>query len=412
MNETRYSEQSGLARAAEPTFAAESSAPVARSTRDSTRDSTPRRRLSRPRLGFLGVGWIGRDRLEAVRAAGLAEAVAIADPDPSARAAVRERVPKLATCGSLDELLEHDLDGVVIATPSAQHAEQTIRALERGLAVFCQKPLAPTAASTRKIVETARAADRLLGVDFSYRHTRALRAVKRLIEAGEIGRIHAVDLVFHNAYGPDKPWFYRRSLARGGCMMDLGIHLIDLLLWVLDEPAVAAVASHLHLPDVESGAESGAPGDAIDERVEDLAVVQLRLGCGAVARIACSWRIHAGCDAVIEASFYGSKGGASMRNVGGSFYDFVADHHRGTTSVRLVDPPDAWGGGAILEWTRRLAAGEGYDPTCERLIGVADLIDRIYSAWDKPSASDDSKADYVEALAQAGSTQLDGVGRP
>src|SRR5215210_7577810 len=91
-----------------------------------------------PRVGFLGVGWIGRHRMEAIGRSGCVEIAAIADPvrDMAARAA--EAAPGAALMASLDEMLEVGLDGIVIATPSALHAEQTIMALERGLAVFCQ----------------------------------------------------------------------------------------------------------------------------------------------------------------------------------------------------------------------------------------------------------------------------------
>jgi predicted dehydrogenase len=63
------------------------------------------------------------------------------------------------------------------------------------------------------------------------------------MRSGELGRVFAVDLVFHNAYGPDKPWFYDPELAGGGCVMDLGVHLVDLALWSLDFPGVTAVTS-------------------------------------------------------------------------------------------------------------------------------------------------------------------------
>ncbi|HZC28302.1 MAG TPA: Gfo/Idh/MocA family oxidoreductase, partial [Gaiellaceae bacterium] len=182
--------------------------------------------VTKPRLGFLGAGWIGRHRLEAVAASGCAEVAGVADP-------------ALDDClDSLDELLALDLDGVVIATPSALHADQAIAALHAGLAVFCQKPLACTAADARRVVEAARSVDRLLAVDLSYRHVEAVRVVCDLVRSGSLGEIYAVDLVFHNAYGPDKPWFRDPALAGGGCVIDLGIHLVDLLLWVLDFPAV------------------------------------------------------------------------------------------------------------------------------------------------------------------------------
>jgi predicted dehydrogenase len=258
----------------------------------------------------------------------------------------------------------------VIATPSALHAEQSVRALEAGAAVFCQKPLGRTAAEVARVVDAARAADRLLAVDLSYRCTEGMRRIRERVRAGALGRVHAVDLVFHNAYGPDKPWFYDPALSGGGCMMDLGVHLVDLALWTLDFPAVASVSSHL-----------SAGGDALGPdpvRVEDFGVATLVLEGGAVVRIACSWNLNAGRDAAISAEFYGTEGGAALRNVDGSFYDFRAEAYRGTSAEALAEPPDGWGGRAVVEWARRLGAGDGFDPDAARLVEVARVLDRIY----------------------------------
>lgn len=303
---------------------------------------------TRPRLGFAGAGWIGRNRLDAIVAAGAAEVAAIADP---------------AVDGALDrfeELLEADLDGVVIATPSALHAEQAIAALERGLPVFCQKPLGRTAAEAHAVVEAAREADVLLGLDLSYRFTEAARRVREEVVSGAIGDVFAVDLVFHNAYGPDKPWFYDPQLSGGGCLIDLGLHLADLALWILDWPA----------SDVRSALVLGEP-------VERYAIAELELG-GAATRLACSWNLPAGRDCVFEATFYGGDGAASLRNLGGSFYDFVAERWTGTNAETLTEPPDDWSGRAIVEWARSVAAGEPFDPAAERFVDSAALVDAIY----------------------------------
>ena len=152
--------------------------------------------------------------------------------------------PDAELVSTLDELLALALDGVVIATPSALHAEQSIQALERGAAVFCQKPLGRTAGEARAVVEAARAADRLLARRPLLPLHRGHAAHRELVRGGALGRVYAVDLVFHNAYGPDKPWFYDRALSGGGCVMDLGVHLVDLALWTLDFPALAGVSAH------------------------------------------------------------------------------------------------------------------------------------------------------------------------
>ncbi len=332
------------------------------------------RAASRPRLGFLGTGWIGRNRLEAIAADGACAVAAVSDPSPEAAVQAAAAAPGAAVADSLDALFALDLDGLVIATPSALHAAQAAAALERGLAVFCQKPLARTAAETRRVVDAARAADRLLGVDLSYRDTAAMRAVRGVVAGGEIGRVYAVDLTFHNAYGPDKGWFYDPALSGGGCVIDLGIHLVDLALWTLGWPALRGASARLF--------SKGAPLADPSRAVEDYAVATLDLagadGAPVAVRLACSWHLSAGQDAVIEAAFYGERGGAAMRNVGGSFYDFVAERYEGTGRVRLADPPDAWGGRAAVAWGRRLAADPRFDPEAERLVDVAAALDAVY----------------------------------
>src|ERR1043166_8841958 len=110
--------------------------------------------FSRPRLGFVGAGWIGRYRMTAVAQSGLADVAMVCDPAiQSTQPTAFQDVPWAST---FEEMLESDLDGVVIATPNSLHARQTIAALQAGKAVFCQKPLARTAAETREILSVAR----------------------------------------------------------------------------------------------------------------------------------------------------------------------------------------------------------------------------------------------------------------
>ncbi|MCW2978879.1 MAG: oxidoreductase domain protein [Solirubrobacterales bacterium] len=317
-----------------------------------------------PRLGFLGVGWIGRHRMEALDKDGLARIAAVADPQEEALDAAAAVAPEAARAASLEELLEHELDGIVIATPSALHADQAVAALERGIAVFCQKPLARDAEETRRVLTAAREANRLLGVDLSYRHVEALRAAREAVRAGSIGRLHSIDLTFHNAYGPDKPWFTDPELAGGGCLIDLGTHLVDLALWFAESESVEVAAARtlsLH----------GHP-------VEDQATAELDLG-DVRARLACSWFQPAGRDCVFECTAWGTDGAVSVVNVDGSFYDFRAELWRSGSRESLAEPPDAWGGRAIGAWAQRLASDPSFDPEAAELELLAGTIDAIYA---------------------------------
>ena len=333
----------------------------------------------KPRLGFLGVGWIGRNRMLAVAASGAADVVAVADVDAPAAASACDAAA--ATGAGAEVVAPHavvdgslGLDGVVIATPSALHAEQATAALDHGTAVFCQKPLGRTAAECAAVVDAAREADRLLGVDLSYRHLDAVAQVHQVIASGGIGDVYSADLVFHNAYGPDKAWFTDPALSGGGCVIDLGIHLVDLALWLLDGPKVTHVESRLFA----RGRPLAGGMSAVSDIVEDHAMARLDLSTGGVVTLACSWFMSAGRDAVIEATFHGTEGAVAVNNVDGSFYDFRAERRHGTRADTVSLPPDDWGGRAAVCWARRLGGGAGFDPAADELVEVAGVIDRIY----------------------------------
>jgi predicted dehydrogenase len=200
-----------------------------------------------------------------------------------------------------------------------------------------------------------------------------MQTVSRLVESGALGKVFAVDAKFHNGYGPDKAWFYDYSLSGGGCVLDLGPHLVDLALQPLGYPRIAGVQSSLF-----------AGGKLINEgcrEVEDYAVATIETAGDTVINLSCCWNLQIGRDANIEIAFYGTEGGAAMRNVNGSFYDFVAERFDHTRTETLSSPEDSkwqWGGLVTIEWIKQLASGGGFDPAAERFIEIAEIVDGIY----------------------------------
>jgi len=323
-----------------------------------------------PKLGFLGVGWIGRNRMEVIATDQAGEIAYISDPVPANAEEALKTSPAAQIVSSINEMLTPETDGIVIATPSALHADQAITALEAGKAVFCQKPLGRNRKETEKVVAAARAANKLLGVDLSYRYTQAMQAVHQVIQSGELGTIYGVELTFHNAYGPDKPWFYDPELSGGGCVIDLGVHLVDLALWCLNFPEVEKVSSSLF--------SKGQRITAAENKVEDYATASIHLKTGTHVQLTCSWNLPAGQEAMISAVFYGTNGGVAFRNTGGSFYNFVAERYYGTQTQILCAPPDEWSGRAGVVWANRVAAGETFNPEAEEFTKVAAVLDLIY----------------------------------
>lgn len=323
----------------------------------------------KPKIGFLGLGWIGKNRLEAIRKSGLTDVVALCDPFVNETDAYC-KANSFKNSGIYENLLDEDLDGIVIATPSALHKEHAMKAMQRGMSVFCQKPLACNLEQTKALVDLAREKDLLLMADMSYRYTEALMNIKKRIDAGELGDVFAAHLTFHNAYGPDKSWYYDPALSGGGCVMDLGVHLIDALFWMFPALSVRKLSSRL--------LSKGIPIKNPAKETEDYSMVHIDFTSGFSAQVNCSWNLSAGRDAVIELQFYGTKGGASFSNINGYFYDFKAELFKGTKSQILSAPPDDWGGKAAIHWATLLAEEKKYKDNTADYLKTAETLDLIY----------------------------------
>ncbi len=326
--------------------------------------------VRRPRVGFVGLGWIGRKRLDAVAAD--IEVAALADSDPGRLQAASAAYSDAAASEDFEQMLSEDLDAIVIATPNGLHAAQAIASLEREIAVFCQKPIATTLRDVEAIVDSARRNDRALGVDFCYRHVAGMHELRRRLLDGAIGEVVGIDLTFHNAYGPDKSWCQNYPLAGGGCLMDLGVHLIDLALWLQDMPPMERVRSRMFT--------RGAPVQGRGDALEDLAYAEFIQANGAMVRLACSWHAHIGRPAIIEVALTGTRGGAMLTNVDGSFYDFDLQLFRGTNCERLGSYPDDWGPRSLRQWLAQLQVDAGFDAAAANYIRSAALIEEVYRA--------------------------------
>ena len=323
-----------------------------------------------PNLGFVGLGWIGMKRLQPLADDGWDGDLVIYDPDPLVVEKTTSAYPAAKSVDSFEELIAQNIDGIVISTPSALHAKQAEQALQNDLPVFCQKPLGRNLEETRRVVSLAQERNLSLAVDFSYRLTHGIQALKASLDKGEIGKIYAIETIFHNAYGPDKEWYYNWNESGGGCLIDLGSHLIDLIFYLFDgiEPKVAY-------------ANLVANGSRISGKnvVEDFAEAQLMTKEGVSIRLACSWKHSVGKDASIHVRINGTDGGLEFQNVNGSFYEFRSDIYKQNHASSLISSLDFWEGKMLKKWVEELKEGKGYNPSCNGLIRTAEIIDQIYS---------------------------------
>ena len=184
------------------------------------------------RAAVIGYGMAG-----AVFHAPLIEAVpgltvaALVTRDPGRSAAARARHPAAAVVPDPEALwrIADGLDVAVIATPNRTHVPLALAALEAGLHVVVDKPMAPSAAGARRLIDEARRLDRVLTVFQNRRWDGDFLTLRRLIAAGELGTVHRFESRFERWRPVPKPGWRQEPAPEeaGGLLYDLGAHLID-----------------------------------------------------------------------------------------------------------------------------------------------------------------------------------------
>ena len=226
------------------------------------------------RTAVVGVGGIGGRHVKAVAAHPRADLVAVADLDLEA-ARVAAEPHQARACGGLEQLLEQepDLDAVILATPHHLHAPMSLTALECGLHVYVEKPIATRISDADRVVDAASSAGRVLAVGHQYRTYPGNVRLKQLVDA-ELGDVQRIVWQWLEArpesyYARDR-WRCTWAHAGGGVLLNQASHDIDLLCWLFGAPA-------------EVSAVVGNRGHA--HEVEDTAIATVRFASGAVASL-------------------------------------------------------------------------------------------------------------------------------
>ena len=201
-------------------------------------------------LGFAGLGWLGESLLKDLPAFPTLRLAAVQD----VRADLVERYAGPWHGTDYAEMLAAPgVDAVVISTPNALHVPQAQAALRAGKHVLVQKPLALACADAQATIDLAAQVGRLLFVDYTYRFLQTVQVLRRSMS----DRPRHVRAKFHNIYGPgqEKTWFFDPRLSGGGALVDLGVHLLDLALWLLEPDTVRLEHAELRGgPPVETAA--------------------------------------------------------------------------------------------------------------------------------------------------------------
>ena len=203
----------------------------------------------RLKVGIIGGGAIAQvAHLPVLKKLRSIEVQAICDTDlPKARA-LADRFGIKDALDDIEDLLRYEaLDAVVICSPNHLHESHILAALSAGVHILVEKPLTMSAASTQRILRAAEKRDRVVMVGMNHRYRPDVQIVRSFVQSGELGRIESVRGSWH-IFRPSRNqlgWRQRRDQAGGGAMLDLGLSILDLGLWLGGTPAPVRVSACL-----------------------------------------------------------------------------------------------------------------------------------------------------------------------
>ncbi len=281
--------------------------------------------MEKLRIGIIGLG-MGRRHIAAFRNHPAGEVVAISDIDVPLMERVKAEYGIAGAYVDAEKMLAREkLDVACVAVPNYLHKHFTIAALEAGCHVFCEKPMAMSAAEAQQMLDTATRTGKRLGIDFRFRFAPQSVAMKELLERGELGEIYYGRTVWlrRHRFPGFGGWFGKKAQSGGGPMIDLGVHRLDLALWLMGYPEPEWVMGTTYN-------RIGAPlaaGSGKQFDVEDLACGFVRFKNGATLEVAASWAGHIRQMNEISTRLLGTNGGLYQYNVGDN-YDFEVEYYR------------------------------------------------------------------------------------
>ena len=274
-----------------------------------------------PRVGVIGAGTIGRTHIRTWQAVGVTP-IAYADANAPALAVTLTEHGGEGFADGLDLIRSGTVDLVSICTPPVFHRDLVIAALEAGVAVLCEKPMARTLEDAEAMHAATERTGTLFTVGFCHRFQPHLEVLKAMIDGGELGTVMSYRNRFagHKA-DAEKTWFANPAIAGGGVLADTSVHSIDMFRYLVGEPVA------VHAFTSTRGTELG---PALE--VDDTAALMLQTAEGAIGVIESSWRTP---GAEWSVAVYGSGGTAYV-----DYQDLTLNVVGPDRQSRVIDVPE------------------------------------------------------------------------
>lgn len=268
------------------------------------------------RFGFVGAGQIAYFSVPRVRSHGEGEVVAVTDTNPerARELCVKCEVPHV--CETATELFaREDVDVVYIAVPNKFHAALSIEAMRAGKHVLLEKPFAMNYAEAAEVVRVSEETGRVFSLGMNYRMGENVQRSRAVVETGMLGEIYHAKAYWYRRSGIPKlgTWFGNRELSGGGCLYDIGVHYLDMCLYLMDEfePVSVSGATYTKFGNRGQGEGNWGLSDRGEGRfdVDDFASAMIRLKSGASISLDVSWAAFIEKENMNDVRLFGTEAG-------------------------------------------------------------------------------------------------------
>ena len=305
--------------------------------------------MEKLRVGVIGSGGMAVHHMKAYRTNPAVEFLAICDKNIHAAESRAKEYGVKDIYSDYRELLKRtDLDAVSIVTPNFTHAEFTQAALAEGKHVLCEKPPALNVHDTVRMVEAAKAKGKLLMFGFNGRFSEKIQCLKTYSRQGTLGDIYYVKTGYIRRCGNPGGWFATKELSGGGPLIDLGVHMIDLAIYLMGNPTPEYVFSSTynkfgmrsHLKGIDWYKSSSFETGKFD--AEDLAVALVKFTNGATLFLETGFDMHMKeLEEIVYLEVFGDKAGARVE----PGFEIFSEQNDYLVDIKPVlnDPTLNWG---------------------------------------------------------------------
>ncbi len=341
--------------------------------------------MSTVNIGVVGAGFIGKVHMDQFTAQEGVCLKGIYDPFDAAAKAAAAQFGAEKIYPSDKELIEApEIDTVILAVPNSLHAPLAVQALEAGKNVLLEKPMALSGAQAAEIVKAQRKSGKVLMIAHQMRWQDISQQIKTQAEAGEFGRIYnAKTAMWRTCAIPGwGSWFTRKEESGGGPLIDIGVHALDLILYLMGDPKPVSVFGSVYAefgPHKKGIGSWGTPDWNGYFDVEDLATALIKMEDGSTLTLEVSWAANTDPAFGQAMHLMGTEGGASLYGNKGML---INQKFGRTCTTELTANPNAPNPRTLLTAHFLDCVHTGKQPISDGLSGLKNnmILDAIYAS--------------------------------